>query len=77
MLSNDMPREMITMTRNNARFGMRVAGVAIHERHVLLHRAEHDDFWALPGGRVEMLEPADVSLKREMKEEMDANEGSG
>lgn len=73
MLNAHIPREMITFDRNNVRFSLRVAGIAIHEGHVLLHRAECDDFWALPGGRVEMLEPAAESLKREMKEEMDAD----
>jgi hypothetical protein len=28
-----------------AHFGYRVAAVAIHDGHVLLHRAECDDFW--------------------------------
>jgi ADP-ribose pyrophosphatase YjhB (NUDIX family) len=63
---------MIAFTRNNVSFGLRVAGIAIHDGHVLLHRAECDDFWALPGGRAELLEPAVKSLEREMKEEMNA-----
>jgi hypothetical protein len=33
-------------------FRVRVAGVAVHDGRVLFHRAAHDDFWALPGGRV-------------------------
>ena len=73
MLNANTPREMITFVRNNVRFGLRVAGIAIHKGHVLLHRAECDDFWALPGGRGELLEPAVAALKREMKEEMDAD----
>ena len=73
MLKENMPREMITFVQSDIQFTLRVAAVAIHDRHILLHRAEGDDFWALPGGRVEMLEPAAESLKREMKEEMDAN----
>jgi ADP-ribose pyrophosphatase YjhB (NUDIX family) len=73
MLIGDTPREMITFRRNNIVFGLRVAGIAIHEGHILLHRAESDDFWALPGGRDELLEPAATSLKREMKEEMNAD----
>ena len=67
-----MPREMITFVRENVRFTLRVAAIALHEGHVLLHRAEVDDFWAMPGGRVELLEPAAESLQREMCEELDA-----
>ena len=48
---------MITYLEGGRRFNLRVAGVAIHKEQVLLHRAESDDFWALPGGRAEMMEP--------------------
>lgn len=67
-----MNRHMITFDYDNVRFGLRAAAVILHERHVLLHRAEVDDFWALPGGRVELLEPAANTLRREMHEELDA-----
>ena len=30
-----------------------------------------DDFWALPGGHIEINEPSDETLKREMIEELD------
>lgn len=63
---------MITFTRDDTRFTFRVVGVAIHEGRVLLHQAEGDDFWALPGGRAELLEPAPETLRREMVEELGA-----
>lgn len=63
---------MITLTRDDIRFTFRVVGVAIHEGRVLLHQAEGDDFWALPGGRAELLEPAPETLRREMVEELNA-----
>jgi ADP-ribose pyrophosphatase YjhB (NUDIX family) len=50
----------------------RVAGVAIHEGRVLLHRAEIDDFWSLPGGRTRLFEAAQAALRREMREELGA-----
>ncbi len=53
-------------------FLCRVGGVAVHDGHVLLHRSEHDDFWALPGGRMEVGETIEQTLKREMLEELDA-----
>lgn len=61
---------MITFDRENNRFNYRVVGIAIFEGKVLLHKAEIDNFWSLPGGRVEMLEPSDASLRREMLEEL-------
>lgn len=54
-------------------FLCRVAGIAVHEDRVLLHRSEHDDFWALPGGRLEVGETAADALRREMMEEVDAD----
>jgi ADP-ribose pyrophosphatase YjhB (NUDIX family) len=54
-------------------FLCRVAGVAVHEGRVLLHRSEHDDFWALPGGRIEVGESSTQALRREMREEVGAD----
>lgn len=48
----------------------RVAGVALYQGHVLLHRAESDDFWSLPGGQIEHGETAQAALIREMREEI-------
>jgi ADP-ribose pyrophosphatase YjhB (NUDIX family) len=60
---------MIRIESGDRRFNYRVVGVAIHDDHVLLHRAEDDDFWALPGGRCELMEAAPAALAREMQEE--------
>ena len=62
---------MITFAHDNIRFTHRIVGVAIEDGRVLLHQAEGDDFWALPGGRAELLEPAEATLRREMREELD------
>lgn len=61
---------MITFTQDALRFTYRVVGVAIEDGRVLLHQAEGDDFWALPGGRGELREPAADTLRREMREEL-------
>lgn len=61
---------MITFTREDVRFTHRVAGVAIDDGRVLLHQFEGEDFWALPGGRAELLEPSTETLRREMHEEL-------
>lgn len=55
---------------DDQRFNYRVAGVCLHRGHVLLHRAENDDFWTLPGGRPVFGEPSDTALRREMREEI-------
>jgi ADP-ribose pyrophosphatase YjhB (NUDIX family) len=44
--------------------------VIVDGGRVLLHRAEFEDFWSLPGGRVEMLEDSREALRREMLEEL-------
>ncbi len=62
--------QMITFTREGVRFNHRVAGIAIDDGRVLLHQFEGEDFWALPGGRAELLEPATETLRREMREEL-------
>jgi ADP-ribose pyrophosphatase YjhB (NUDIX family) len=48
----------------------RVAGVCIHDGHVLLHCEEKDDFWVMPGGRPRLYESSRDALVREMGEEI-------
>ncbi|MED5017392.1 NUDIX hydrolase [Paenibacillus chibensis] len=62
---------MITFEREHHKFNFRVAGIAIHHNRILLHTTEKDDFWNLPGGRVEFNESTDQTIKREIKEELD------
>ncbi len=61
---------MITFDREGARFTFRTAAVFADRGHVLLHQAAGEDFWALPGGRVEFGEAAGAALQREMLEEI-------
>jgi len=58
---------------SETRFYFRAAGVAFHEGHILLHRAEDEDFWSLPGGGVELGEFAPETIVREMHEELDTD----
>lgn len=51
-------------------FQMRIAGLAFRNGHVLVHRAVHEKFWTFPGGRAEVGEPSEITLKREMMEEL-------
>jgi 8-oxo-dGTP pyrophosphatase MutT (NUDIX family) len=61
---------LITYRTSDKRFNYRVAGVAIHNSSVLLQGEEQGTNWVLPGGRAELLEPSQETLKREMREEL-------
>ena len=65
-----MMRRMITFDEDHIRFTNRVVGIALDRERVLLHRTDDMNFWALPGGRAELLEPSPETLVREMREEM-------
>ncbi len=54
-------------------FLVRVGGVAVAEGRVLLHRMVGEDFWAVPGGRLQVGETAAQALRREMREEISAD----
>lgn len=60
----------LSFSDQNNTFVYRVAAAIIHENRVLLHRAETDEFWALPGGRCEFMEPSIEAARREMMEEI-------
>ena len=61
---------MISVDIAGHRFQLRAAAVVVHDGFVLLHRLEGDEYWALPGGRVEPGEDARSTLEREMVEEL-------
>ncbi len=64
---------MITFEEGGKKFNYRVVGIALDVDRVLLLRTEKDDFWFLPGGRVELLEPSQDALIREMREELEVD----
>lgn len=61
---------MISTQIGSALFNFRVAGVWLKDGHVLLQGDAREDFWALPGGRVEIMERAEDALLRELREEL-------
>ncbi|MHA6690803.1 NUDIX hydrolase [Devosia sp. A449] len=63
-------RIMLSFPVGGTCFNYRVAGVAMRDGHVLVCREDDDSYCMLPGGRVEMGEPSDVALMREIAEEL-------
>ncbi len=61
---------MISVDIADHRFQLRAAAVVVEDEFVLLHRLEGDEYWSLPGGRVEAGEDAASTLVREMHEEV-------
>lgn len=53
-------------------FNFRVAGVALSRGRLLVHRAERETSWSLPGGRIQPLEFSADAIVREMREEVAA-----
>ena len=64
------PRTMITFDAAQTRFTYRVGGILLHNGHLLCQAAPLKDFWFLPGGRAELRESAETTLRREMREEL-------
>lgn len=58
------------MVDDNAMFNFRAAAVIVDDGYVLLHRAAGENFWSMPGGRVEAGEPSAATLARELTEEL-------
>lgn len=61
---------MISFAVGRTQFQLRAAAILCHQGRWLLHRAAGDDFWTLPGGRVEAGEDTAQALRREMLEEL-------
>ena len=60
----------VTFTTDTKKFQYRVAGLCVHDGYALLHRAEPDEHWLLPGGRCHIGEPSNLAIERELHEEL-------
>ena len=63
-------RKTIRFNDQGRRFNARVAGLALRDGHLLIHRAVHEPFWTIPGGTAELGEDSRATLVREMEEEL-------
>ena len=60
----------ITIDVEEYKLNVRAAGIIIHNNKILTHRNIKSDHYALIGGRVEIGEDSEATLKREIMEEM-------
>lgn len=63
-------RTMIAMNAGDSRFQLRAGALIRSNGHILIHRVVGDQFWVLPGGRVEFHEAGAETLAREIEEEI-------
>lgn len=65
-----MKERDLTLNVLDYKLNIRSAGIIIHNGKVLVHRNVNSDHYALVGGRVEIGEDSETTLKREIQEEM-------
>jgi ADP-ribose pyrophosphatase YjhB (NUDIX family) len=63
---------MLSFATPTGRFNARAAAVIVDDGWVLLHQLEGDSVWSLPGGRIEAGETAGDAVRRELREELNA-----
>lgn len=61
---------MVAFNTPEGFFNFRVAGVAIHNGRVLLDRNTRNNYWVLPGGHPDLMEPMADAVRREIQEEI-------
>ena len=60
----------LTIKIEDYKLNVRAAGVIIHNNKILIHKNINEDHYALIGGRVQIGEDSETTLKREIMEEM-------
>ena len=72
-MTNGMPERPpldVSFRTEEGRFNYRVCGVMLHGDKLLVMRDERSPYYYLPGGRVQMNEPAEQAVVREIQEEL-------
>ena len=67
---------VITIKEEGSRFGVRVAAMIFNKdmSKIFLQRQGNHDFYMFPGGRVDIHEESETSMKRELMEELGIEE---
>ena len=65
-----MENKDIRLMIGDIKFSARSVGVIKKNNKILFQQRKGDEFWALPGGAIEVLERAKDVIKRELKEEI-------
>lgn len=60
----------LTIDVDDYKLNVRAAGVIIHNNKILVHKNVNSDHYALIGGRVEIGEDSETTIKREVEEEL-------
>lgn len=60
----------LTIDVEDYKLSVRAAGVIIHNNKILVHKNINSDHYSLIGGRVEIGEDSETTVKREIKEEL-------
>lgn len=61
----------INILVDNIRLNCRAVAVISDGERILLQKRKNDKFWALPGGKIAILEKSEETIKREIQEELD------
>ena len=65
-----MGKRDIRLMIDDVKFGCRAVGVLRKNNKILFQKRKTDEFWALPGGGIEVLERAKDVIVRELEEEI-------
>ena len=60
----------LTFKTEEGVFNCRVCAVILHDGKILATKTEHTPYFYLPGGRVQLHEPAETAIAREIREEL-------
>ena len=63
-------KQNLTLNVEDYILNIRAAGVIIHDNKVLTHKNTNSNHYCLPGGRVEIGESSEETIKREISEEL-------
>ena len=61
----------LSLDLDGYKLNIRAAGVFVHNNKVLTHKNINKDHYALPGGRIEIGENSEETIKREIQEELE------